>query len=647
MAMRAGDELSGRFVVEDLVFEGPVATLYRGADRRTGAAVALKVLRPDIDGDIGRFERECAVLAELRHPNIVRYVAHGVAAAGERYLATEWLHGEDLGRRLDRGPLEAGEVLALAQGVAAALAAMHARGIVHRDIKPANLFPPRWRRLPRAGARPRPRATDPHHPQHHPQRLAAGHPGIHGPGAGARPARPRRAHRHLRLRRRALRGHHGRRPHSRRLRRGPARQHPARRLPAGASDLRADADPAMDALIAQMFSRDPRVRRPRDGSAVAAIARGTCGRRGRRAPPRAGVDFDEIPHGAAATRQRGAAHRGGAQGALRGDALGRRGGPRVRREPRRARPRGCGQRRRLRGADGRRRPRDPPRPGRRHRPGRPGRALRPRAAALRAHGAHGARHGVGRGRGPRRGGRGHRPRGEGSCETAASGPRASSARTSSWATSQRGCSTRASTCASTAAASCSTASGRPTRPARSWARRRPSSGVAASSRRCSPRWRSASRSPSPARCWSSRRRAWARPAPGWSSSALAQQKLPDARGLGGAGRPAARGRALRDGDPDAPRALRAHPAGGARRPAREGPSAGRVARSHHRAAAGVRVPRGAHRHALLRRRVRGAAGRPARPRAPRRPDRPRVAGPRGRGVQRPPPAARHGGPPVG
>ena len=111
--MKPGDDLNNRFVVQDLVFEGPVATLYRGADRRTGASVALKVLRLDIDGDIGRFERECAVLAELRHPNIVRYVAHGVAAAGERYLATEWLHGEDLGRRLDRGPLNADEVLAL------------------------------------------------------------------------------------------------------------------------------------------------------------------------------------------------------------------------------------------------------------------------------------------------------------------------------------------------------------------------------------------------------------------------------------------------------------------------------------------------------------------------------------------------------
>lgn len=140
MSVRAGDELGGRFVVQEAVFDGPVATLYRGVDRRTGAAVAIKVLRPDIDGDVRRFERESLVLAELKHPNVVRYIAHGVSRDGARFLATEWLQGEDLGARLDRGPLSVADSLAVAVGVSGALAVMHARGIVHRDIKPANLF---------------------------------------------------------------------------------------------------------------------------------------------------------------------------------------------------------------------------------------------------------------------------------------------------------------------------------------------------------------------------------------------------------------------------------------------------------------------------------------------------------------------------
>jgi tetratricopeptide (TPR) repeat protein len=297
--VQLGDDLNNRFVVQDLVFEGPVATLYRGADRRTGAAVALKVLRPDIDGDVGRFERECAVLAELRHPNIVRYVAHGVAAAGERYLATEWLPGEDLGRRLDRGPLEAGEVLALAQGVAAALAAMHARGIVHRDIKPANLLLPdgdvsRVRVLDLGLAR-RTRIT----------RSTTRSGSLLGTPGYMAPEQVR-GQRDLDARIdifafgavlfEAITGV------------GPIRGDSVEALLGNTlledsprvCDLRADADPAMNALIAQMLSRDP-VRRPRDGSAVAAILAGVrSSREGR--PPARGADFDELPTAPPTTR---------------------------------------------------------------------------------------------------------------------------------------------------------------------------------------------------------------------------------------------------------------------------------------------------------------------------------------------------------
>ncbi|MFO0626693.1 MAG: protein kinase [Polyangiales bacterium] len=290
--MKPGDDLNGRFVVQDLVFEGPVATLYRGADRRTGAAVALKVLRPDIDGDVGRFERECAVLAELRHPNIVRYVAHGVSSAGERYLATEWLPGEDLGRRLDRGPLDADEVLALAQGVAAALAAMHARGIVHRDIKPANLLLPdgdiaRVRVLDLGLAR-RTRIT----------RSTTRSGSLLGTPGYMAPEQVR-GQRDLDARTdifalgavlfEAITGVGPIRGDSLEALLGNTLLEDSPRV----CDLRADADPSMDALIAQMLARDP-VRRPRDGSAVAAILAGVrASREGR--PPARGADFDELP----------------------------------------------------------------------------------------------------------------------------------------------------------------------------------------------------------------------------------------------------------------------------------------------------------------------------------------------------------------
>ena len=80
------------------------------------------------------------MLAQLHHPRIVRYVAHGTLPNQCVYLAMEWLDGEDLRARLTRAPLTPSESIALAKNVAEALGAAHARGIVHRDITPGNIF---------------------------------------------------------------------------------------------------------------------------------------------------------------------------------------------------------------------------------------------------------------------------------------------------------------------------------------------------------------------------------------------------------------------------------------------------------------------------------------------------------------------------
>src|SRR5262249_29147266 len=119
---------------------GGMGEVFRGRDRLTGAAVAIKLLSDRGAQRSARFAREVDLLAELSHPGIVRYVAHGVGPSGKLFLAMEWLDGEDLKARLDRAPLTLGEVIALASRVAEALGAAHARGIVHRDLKPSNLF---------------------------------------------------------------------------------------------------------------------------------------------------------------------------------------------------------------------------------------------------------------------------------------------------------------------------------------------------------------------------------------------------------------------------------------------------------------------------------------------------------------------------
>jgi tetratricopeptide (TPR) repeat protein len=119
-----------------------MGAVYRARDRQSGERVALKLLHPEGGGAQAaeRFDREARLLAELRHPGIVSYVAHGEAPDGRRFLAMEWLDGEDLAARLLRARLSLADSLLLLRRVAEALEVTHARGVVHRDLKPGNVF---------------------------------------------------------------------------------------------------------------------------------------------------------------------------------------------------------------------------------------------------------------------------------------------------------------------------------------------------------------------------------------------------------------------------------------------------------------------------------------------------------------------------
>jgi hypothetical protein len=138
--MQAGDLIWNRFALEQPTAVGGTGQIFRAIDRTTSEAVAIKVLFRRGGPTNVRFEREAQLLLDLRHPGLVRYVAHGVAESGNPFLAMEWLDGEDLGQRLARKPLTVDETLALGEHVADALALVHDRQIVHRDLKPSNLF---------------------------------------------------------------------------------------------------------------------------------------------------------------------------------------------------------------------------------------------------------------------------------------------------------------------------------------------------------------------------------------------------------------------------------------------------------------------------------------------------------------------------
>jgi serine/threonine protein kinase/class 3 adenylate cyclase len=131
----------GPYEIVALLGEGGMGRVFRARDTRLQREVALKVLdrRSRVDAQVERFGREARSASALNHPNIVTIYDIG-GDENVSYIAMECIDGESLREKLSRGPLQIDEVLALAEQVAAGLAAAHARDIVHRDLKPANVM---------------------------------------------------------------------------------------------------------------------------------------------------------------------------------------------------------------------------------------------------------------------------------------------------------------------------------------------------------------------------------------------------------------------------------------------------------------------------------------------------------------------------
>jgi len=116
--------------------------VYRARDTRLDRDVAIKVLSGHFVSDPSlkeRFEREARTISQLSHPNICHLYDVG-SQNGTDYLVMEYLEGETLAQRLERGPLPLEEVLRYGAQVADALDKAHQQGVVHRDLKPGNII---------------------------------------------------------------------------------------------------------------------------------------------------------------------------------------------------------------------------------------------------------------------------------------------------------------------------------------------------------------------------------------------------------------------------------------------------------------------------------------------------------------------------
>ena len=118
-------------------------------DTRLDRTVAIKVLRAHVAADPDlrqRFDREARAISALNHPHIC--TLHDVGRQdGTDYLVMEYLEGETLAHRLEKGALPLDQALQYAIQIADALDKAHRAGITHRDLKPGNIM------LTKAGAK--------------------------------------------------------------------------------------------------------------------------------------------------------------------------------------------------------------------------------------------------------------------------------------------------------------------------------------------------------------------------------------------------------------------------------------------------------------------------------------------------------------
>jgi serine/threonine-protein kinase len=139
-----GQLIGGRYRVTGVLGEGGMGIVYVGEQQMgsTVRKVAIKTLHQHLSKDpavLARFHRECGTVAQLEHPNTIKFYDFGATADGTLYIAMEFVAGKTLADVVQQGPMAPDRVIKIMRQVCGALDEAHMQGIIHRDLKPENI----------------------------------------------------------------------------------------------------------------------------------------------------------------------------------------------------------------------------------------------------------------------------------------------------------------------------------------------------------------------------------------------------------------------------------------------------------------------------------------------------------------------------
>jgi serine/threonine-protein kinase len=136
-----GDQLD-HYRIDSLVARSGMASIFKGADLRTGRPVAIKVPHPEMESDpalFDRFHREEEIGKDLDHPGVMKVFSD--QDRSQVYMVMEWADGRLLREILrERRKLSPERAVRITLGICDALEYIHTHGVVHRDLKPENIM---------------------------------------------------------------------------------------------------------------------------------------------------------------------------------------------------------------------------------------------------------------------------------------------------------------------------------------------------------------------------------------------------------------------------------------------------------------------------------------------------------------------------